>query len=47
MNPIQIKGIIIDLDESNHKTSIKLLDQNNEEQIEKFSYINLIKKQQN
>ena len=32
-NPVHIKGVIIDLDESNHKASIKHLDENNEEQI--------------
>lgn len=45
LNPVQIKGVIIDLDESNHKASIKYLDENNKEHIEKVSYLDLIKSQ--
>ena len=41
-NPVHINGVIIDLDESNHIASIKYLDENNEEQIETVSYIDLI-----
>ena len=44
-DPVEIKGVIVDLDEKNHKASIKFLNENNEDQIEKVSLLDLVKQQ--
>ena len=44
-NPTYIKGVIIDLDKSNHKALTKYINEDNDEQIEKVSFLDLIKSQ--